>query len=258
MQFSKSAIATLFAGVASLASAQYGSPSMSMSMGMDATPTGSAQPSGSVKVWVVKVGDENDPKVLKFQPNNLQAAPGDMIQFHFANGNHSVVQSNFANPCVPMPMASDSKMMPFFSGYMPIGDKAKTIGMPAFTIMVQDTKPIWFYCSQGKHCENGMVGSVNAPTSGNTLDAYTQKAKSVSQSQAPASAEGGSNSSNTTSGSTTMTTATSTSGGSSYGAGASASGSIAPSATLAAGIPSASIPKLTVLFGALAAAVFLA
>lgn len=50
-----------------------------------------------------------------------------------------------------------------------------------------DEKPIWFYCSQtvGTHCQKGMVGSINAPTTGNTLDAFIQLASNATQSTAP-------------------------------------------------------------------------
>ncbi|KAI4201111.1 MAG: hypothetical protein LQ350_003425 [Teloschistes chrysophthalmus] len=45
--------------------------------------------------------------------------------------------------------------MGFFSGFMPV--KANASMMPSFTIMVNDTKPIWYYCSQGNHCQKGML-----------------------------------------------------------------------------------------------------
>jgi len=44
----------------------------------------------------------------------------------------------------------------FFSGFMPVKDQ-----MGVFTIWVNDTNPIWFYCSQAKHCQAGMVGVIN-------------------------------------------------------------------------------------------------
>ena len=67
--------------------------------------------------------------------------------------NHSVVQAAFDSPCAPMAKG-------LFSGYMPV--KAADTVMPAYTIMVNDTKPIWYYCSQGTHCQSGMVGVINA------------------------------------------------------------------------------------------------
>ncbi len=70
--------------------------------------------------------------------------------------NHSVVQSNFADPCHPLQSGG------FSSGFIP------TTVSPSgalFSIVIPDTKPIWFYCAQpggGGHCQKGMVGSINA------------------------------------------------------------------------------------------------
>lgn len=52
-----------------------------------------------------------------------------------------------------------------------------------FRVTVNDTNPIWFYCSQpalGGHCAHGMVGVINEPASGpDTLAAYAAHAKST-------------------------------------------------------------------------------
>jgi hypothetical protein len=32
-----------------------------------------------------------------------------------------------------------------------------------FTITVNDTNPIWFFCGFPSHCELGMAGVINAP-----------------------------------------------------------------------------------------------
>ena len=70
--------------------------------------------------------------------------------------NHAVVQSTFDKPCVPQDGA-------FFSGFVPTQDNT-TAARTTFTITVNDTKPIWFYCPQtnGDHCQKGMVGAINA------------------------------------------------------------------------------------------------
>jgi plastocyanin len=41
-----------------------------------------------------------------------------------------------------------------------------------YKIKVNDTKPIWLYCSQATHCMEGMVAAVNAPPTGNTIAAF--------------------------------------------------------------------------------------
>jgi hypothetical protein len=53
-------------------------------------------------------------------------------------------------------------------------------------VTVNDTKPIWFYCTQKTHCKGGMVGVVNAPA-GKTLDDY-KKAASATDGTAGAAA----------------------------------------------------------------------
>lgn len=71
----------------------------------------------------------------------------------------SVVESSFSSPCIPKSPTS------FFSGFFPVPAPAPgappTQSNEVFQIEVKDAKPIWFYCAQGKHCQNGMVGVVN-------------------------------------------------------------------------------------------------
>lgn len=57
----------------------------------------------------VTVGQNNQ---LSFSPNEVKAAMGDVVEFHFAGGNHSVVEGDFNNAC--QPAATNA----FFSGYM--------------------------------------------------------------------------------------------------------------------------------------------
>jgi hypothetical protein len=33
----------------------------------------------------------------------------------------------------------------------------------SFTITINSTDPIWIYCPEDTHCEEGMVGVINAP-----------------------------------------------------------------------------------------------
>lgn len=96
---------------------------------------------------------------LKFSPEKLTAAVGDMVQFQFRAGNHSVVQSSFDSPCAPI--AQSANTTGFFSGYQLVS-ASEAMGMiPTYTVMVADKKPIWAYCSQAKHCQAGMVMVIN-------------------------------------------------------------------------------------------------
>ena len=43
---------------------------------------------------------------------------------------------------------------------MPVTNAADN-GRLTYTVMIKDTNPVWYYCSQGKHCQDGMVGVIN-------------------------------------------------------------------------------------------------
>jgi hypothetical protein len=58
-----------------------------------------------------------------------------------------------------MPLKGDNGVQGFWSGMMPVGPESKV--MPIFSILVNDTKPIWYYCATGKHCQSGMTGVIN-------------------------------------------------------------------------------------------------
>jgi hypothetical protein len=97
--------------------------------------------------------------------------------------NHTVTQSTFDQPCVPLANSKPGSVG-FFSGFMPT--KAGDMDMPIYTIQINDTKPIWYYCSQGKHCQMGMVGAINAVAgSGKDITKFTQMAAMAPQNLAP-------------------------------------------------------------------------
>lgn len=52
-----------------------------------------------------------------FDPNDLKAAEGDVVEFHFERGNHSVVSGNYDFPCSPLDRGSG-----FFSGFIDTED----------------------------------------------------------------------------------------------------------------------------------------
>ncbi|KAI9150070.1 plastocyanin-like domain-containing [Paramyrothecium foliicola] len=93
---------------------------------------------------------------LLFQPDNIVAEVGDIIEFHFLPRNHSVVQSSFDKPCEPLAGGAG-----FNSGFNFATAEGQSENV--FQIVVKDTKPIWFYCSQtvGNHCQKGMTGVIN-------------------------------------------------------------------------------------------------
>ncbi|KAL1633713.1 hypothetical protein SLS58_010977 [Diplodia intermedia] len=107
--------------------------------------------------------------MLQYSPESIMAEPGDMVEFHFMQTNHTVTQSSFEQPCKAMEGGFDS-------GFMPNPDGADGV---TWSMMVNDTKPIWAYCKQKKgiHCGKGMVFSVNAvDSSDKSFTAYKQLA----------------------------------------------------------------------------------
>ncbi|KAK2021065.1 hypothetical protein LX32DRAFT_646783 [Colletotrichum zoysiae] len=162
-------------------------------------------------VHVVSVASTNN--TLKFFPDKINAPVGSMVQFQFRGGNHSVVQSNFDNPCIPI-SSMNSSAKGVYSGYMPVAASAAMGQIPVFTVMITSATPMWMYCSQAKHCQNGMVMVINENSRANatrTLENYAKAAKSVAQAMIPA---GGSASGGTTSGGSGSGTGTGTGTGS--------------------------------------------
>lgn len=113
--------------------------------------------SAQTSVTVVEVSSKNNS--LTFSPDNIKVAAGSMVQFQFLAGNHTVTQSTFDEPCQPISMFSN--VTGFHSGYVPVAASANTGNIPTYTIMVNNTTPIWVYCGQAKHCENGMSMVIN-------------------------------------------------------------------------------------------------
>jgi plastocyanin len=88
----------------------------------------------------------------QYSPNSTTAAQGDTVVFHFYPGNHNVVQGDFNQPC--------STSGGFYSGFV---DSESGATAQTFTITINDTNPIWIYCSQQEHCQLGMVMVINPP-----------------------------------------------------------------------------------------------
>jgi plastocyanin len=89
---------------------------------------------------------------LAYSPNKTIASPGDTITFHFLPSHHNVAQGDYNSPCQP-------KQGGFYSGFL----LEDTTANDVFVLTVNDTDPIWFYCSATGHCQNGMVGVINPP-----------------------------------------------------------------------------------------------
>ncbi|KIP05985.1 hypothetical protein PHLGIDRAFT_107475 [Phlebiopsis gigantea 11061_1 CR5-6] len=108
---------------------------------------------------------------LQFKPPTVVAAPGDTVLFVFKQGNHSATQSSFENPCV-------AALGGFDSGFMPVAE-GTNVSFPASPLNVTTTEPVWVYCRQANHCQQGMVFAINP---GNQFSAFQAAARSSSPS----------------------------------------------------------------------------
>ena len=142
---------TIIACLLPLASAQYGSPGDSTTTSKAAAPVSTTSSSTS-GVQTVTVGANGQ---LGFSPNTITAAVGSSIEFIFSPPTHSVAQSSFDSPCAPFANGTS-----FYSGFV---NTASGTNANVFTLTINDTNPIWFYCAFPSHCELGMTGVINPP-----------------------------------------------------------------------------------------------
>ncbi|KAL4251639.1 Serine-rich & Multicopper Oxidase-related [Abortiporus biennis] len=154
-----------------LASPQYGyGPAPGPSTASTTAAAALTVPSSTANQINVNVGGSG----LTFSPSSFNASNGTTVNFYFPSSlQHSVTQSTFANPCSPL---SGSNGTGFDSGL--------TQGTVYSIQITNDQTPIWFFCKFPAHCGLGMVGAINAPSSGNTFDAFMSAAKSIGSSEA--------------------------------------------------------------------------
>ncbi|KAH7313833.1 Cupredoxin [Stachybotrys elegans] len=154
--------------------AQYSGASTTVSLPSASTPAPRVD-----GVHVVTVGEGG----LVFNPPEVQAAVGDVVEFHFYPMAHSVAQSSFDMPCQPLNTTG------FFSGPVPV---QSGMAEDVFRVTVANDRPMWYYCATGRHCQSGMVGVINPPATGRNLAQYAQAAAHVEQTRAPLHVGGGS------------------------------------------------------------------
>jgi hypothetical protein len=81
------------------------------------------------------------------------------IEFAFYPLNHSVVRAEYGYPCIPYEMTGQGKTG-FFSGFKPVD--SVLIFPPTYSIEIENTDPVFFYCSAPNSCIGyGMVGAIN-------------------------------------------------------------------------------------------------
>jgi len=131
---------------------------------------------------IVFVGAGKDGQTgLKFDPQQIVAAKGDIISFEFRGGNHTVTQSSFANPCAWQLNTATNKTG-FNSGFIPYDAASRQVGVYSLEVSDPNT-PIWFFCGRPPHCKNGMYGAINPPSTGNRT--FTAFANNVQTTEEP-------------------------------------------------------------------------
>jgi plastocyanin len=138
----------LLLALAPLALAQY-DYGTSASAAPSSSPAASATSSGAAPTISVGAGG------LVFSPNSVTVPVGGQVVFTFASQGHSATQADFAAPCAPA-AAGANGTAPFNSGFV------NQVGQ-TFVVTVESSDPVWFYCAQVTHCQNGMVGVINPP-----------------------------------------------------------------------------------------------
>ncbi|KAH8661694.1 hypothetical protein BGZ60DRAFT_566344 [Tricladium varicosporioides] len=119
-------------------------------LGQSPSPTPSSSATPTISVMVGATGHH-------FTPENVTANIGDIVEFRFYPLNHSVARAEFMDPCIPSEYHEGRTG--FWSGFHPL--QVIPSNPPTFQIKINDTKPMFFYCSAPGACMDGMVGVIN-------------------------------------------------------------------------------------------------
>jgi plastocyanin len=167
------AAALLVAGAtADQSTGSSGSSTAAASTTTASTPTGTS--SASAVTHTVLVGQDTQ---FKFSPDTVNASVGDSITWVFYPGGHTVVRASFGWPCIPWNMSTDLPGF-FYSGE--IAPQTVVDPLPQYTIQINDTAPIFYYCSAPGSCINQhMLGVIN-PNSTETFEDQLSSAESTS------------------------------------------------------------------------------
>ncbi|EXJ60056.1 hypothetical protein A1O7_04205 [Cladophialophora yegresii CBS 114405] len=108
-----------------------------------------------------------------FSPDVVQVPVGGFVEFDFYPTNHSVIRAEYLNPCVPYEITGIGKVG-FYSGFRPVD--AILADPPKWTLQINDSDPIFFYCGAPGSCTTyQMVGVIN-PNASVSLDTHKQYA----------------------------------------------------------------------------------
>jgi len=106
---------------------------------------------------------------LRYEPQYVNAQMNDTIEFVFDPKNHTLTQSTYEQPCLPVPGGTDS-------GYKPNNGTGPE---PTFIVTVTDNSSTWFHCAQknpSSHCAKGMTFAINPDTDGHSFAEFQNNA----------------------------------------------------------------------------------
>ncbi|RYO75960.1 hypothetical protein DL766_007735 [Monosporascus sp. MC13-8B] len=127
------------------------------------------EPAMTGRVIPVVVGGQQD----VFVPNVVKASVGDVVQFQFSAGNHTVTQSPADAACVPLQMTDPTAV---HSGHIPFEAGQATVGV--FEMPVVSTDTMFMYCATGPHCQLGQIMVIN-PTDDQQVVDYAKLAQAA-------------------------------------------------------------------------------
>ncbi|KAB5539211.1 hypothetical protein GE09DRAFT_310195 [Coniochaeta sp. 2T2.1] len=170
---------SIMAGIAALATRIDGQPTEAVDGSWpevrQATPTVS---NTGVPTQTIAAGAEG----FKFTPNNINATVGSILEFRFYPGGHTVARADFGFPCIPYEDLGVNRVG-FFSGQ--ISPQVISNNLPAYRVRVNNTDPIFFYCTAPTSCfQHHMIGVVN-PNSTQNFDLQMQYAQSATFQMTP-------------------------------------------------------------------------
>jgi hypothetical protein len=113
-----------------------------------------------------------------------------MVAFNFVSQNHSVASSNANTPCQPEANAIFSDFQPIAAPAANGRNRGKNnrrqaaTNTPTFMVPVVDNQPMYIYCSQAQHCQQGMVMVINPPNA-QAVQQYASKAAKARNNVSP-------------------------------------------------------------------------
>ncbi|KAF2855312.1 hypothetical protein T440DRAFT_464587 [Plenodomus tracheiphilus IPT5] len=142
-----------------------------------ASPTSSREP----QTFTITAGAGS----FKFTPQEISnVSVGDTVNFEFYPPDHSVARADFGSACVPYEYTGKNRTG-FWSTTQWVKD---TTEITHWTLPINTTEPIFFYCAAPNSCiGEHMVGVIN-PNSTHTLDLQIDAAKNADFQVAPGNA----------------------------------------------------------------------